>query len=110
VAGDRFSGVVLAQRSGAGDRFSYSGPGYVLLAWIVEQVSGQAYASFLAERIFGPLGLRSAAAVNPSSGPGYRAFNAWLPDDDIRVALCGNDEAADISHLLTQALREALAR
>jgi CubicO group peptidase (beta-lactamase class C family) len=187
-----------------GDRFSYSGPGYVLLAWIVEQVSGQPYARFLAERIFGPLGLRSAAVditagpgvargyhagtpeppivpkigtgdiwcsaedllrwdsalaagkliapalhramltahiaaqapadigdawitagygygwhVGSAAGrrayfhsggnPGYVAFNAWLPDDDIRVALCSNDQAAGIDQILTQALHEALA-
>ena len=40
--------------------------------------------------------------------PGYVAFNAWLPDDDIRVALCSNDEATEISQVLTQALHVAL--
>jgi CubicO group peptidase (beta-lactamase class C family) len=198
----RFTRVPLL--SPPGERYSYSGPGYVLLAWIVEQVSGQPYASFLAETIFGPLGLRSAAVdvtagpgvargyrgrtpeppIAPKMGtgdiwcsaedllrwdralaagalltpaldramltahvpaqapadlgdawstdgygygwhvgtaagrrayfhsggnPGYRAVNAWLPDDDVRIALCGNDEAADFGQILTQALREALA-
>jgi len=29
-----------------GQRFSYSSPGYVLLAWIVERAADQSYASF----------------------------------------------------------------
>ncbi|HEY0934358.1 MAG TPA: serine hydrolase domain-containing protein, partial [Trebonia sp.] len=42
--------------------YGYSSPGYVLLAWIVEQAGDQPYASFLADRIFTPLGMRTAAA------------------------------------------------
>ena len=49
------------------------------------------------------------AYFHSGGNPGYRAVNAWLPDDDVRIALCGNDEAADIGQILTQALREALA-
>ncbi|HEY0935628.1 MAG TPA: serine hydrolase domain-containing protein, partial [Trebonia sp.] len=45
-----------------GSRYGYSSPGYVLLAWIVEQAGDQPYASFLADRIFTPLGMRTAAA------------------------------------------------
>lgn len=40
-----------------GEKFYYSNTGYVLLALIVEQVSGMLYAEFLKERIFEPLGM-----------------------------------------------------
>jgi CubicO group peptidase (beta-lactamase class C family) len=60
-----------------GDSWRYSSPGYVLLGWIVQAVSGQPYADFLADRIFAPLGLASTSAGDPPGGPGlargYRA-------------------------------------
>jgi CubicO group peptidase (beta-lactamase class C family) len=42
--------------------FSYSNSNYVLLAEVVESVSGQALPEFLAERVFGPLGLDMVVA------------------------------------------------
>lgn len=38
-----------------GDRFSYSNTGYLLLGYLVEQVSGQSYKVFLDQQIFEPL-------------------------------------------------------
>jgi D-alanyl-D-alanine carboxypeptidase len=40
-----------------GTRYRYNNSGYVLLGAIMEKVSGQSYASFVAERIFKPLGM-----------------------------------------------------
>lgn len=40
-----------------GEGYAYSNSNYVLLAAVVERVSGQSLADFLAERIFGPLDL-----------------------------------------------------
>jgi len=45
-----------------GSRFEYSNTNYVILGMIVEQVSGESYGSFLARRVFRPLGLRSTSA------------------------------------------------
>jgi CubicO group peptidase (beta-lactamase class C family) len=57
-----------------GQGWSYSSPGYVLLAHIVEQVSGKPYAAFLHEEIFHPLGMRSTGAGNRSPHPEQQAL------------------------------------
>ncbi len=44
-----------------GTRWHYSNSGYVLLGAILEKVSGQPYCTFLAERIFQPLGMLDTA-------------------------------------------------
>ena len=43
--------------SAPGDRFQYNNTGYVLLALIVEKVSGKPFAQFMKENIFQPLGM-----------------------------------------------------
>ena len=53
-----------------GERFSYSSPGYVLLAHIIERATGQPYGAFLTQEIFEPLGLASTFNGNPGSRPG----------------------------------------
>jgi CubicO group peptidase (beta-lactamase class C family) len=40
-----------------GDKYSYTNSGYNLLAIIISRVSGQPFATFSRERLFGPLGL-----------------------------------------------------
>ena len=70
----------------AGESFLYNNAGYVLLAEIVERVSGQPFAHFVQEQIFDPLGMRSthfgddctrivpnrAASYEAAAGGGYR--------------------------------------
>lgn len=54
-------GVLAEQkelRFAPGDKFEYSNSGYVILAQIVEKVSGQTFAQFLQQEIFQPLGMR----------------------------------------------------
>ncbi len=43
-----------------GERFAYSNSGYALLGRIIERVSGKAYAEFLSEQIFTPLGMKDS--------------------------------------------------
>ncbi|MGI5838751.1 MAG: serine hydrolase domain-containing protein [bacterium] len=58
-----------------GTRFSYSNSGYVMLGSIVEQLSGQSFASFITERIFRPLGMKhSFVPESPAQPAGNRAF------------------------------------
>jgi CubicO group peptidase (beta-lactamase class C family) len=65
-----------------GERFSYSNPGYVLLACIIEQASGQSYEAFLQEAIFTPLGMRNTGYEHSSSAlaAGYADRQGTTPD------------------------------
>lgn len=59
-----------------GEKWEYSNTGYYLLGLIVEKASGKPYATFLQERIFGPLGmnrtrLNDLKAVIPDRSSGY---------------------------------------
>lgn len=59
-----------------GERFSYSSSGYILLGFLIEQVSGQSYDRFLQDAIFTPLGMKDSgydrnAAVLARRASGY---------------------------------------
>jgi len=59
-----------------GSQFKYSNSGYVVLTAIIEKVSGQSYADYLAEHIFQPLGMQAtrydnADTVLPGRASGY---------------------------------------
>ena len=51
-----------------GERYSYSNPGYDMLAPLVEAASGIAFADFMRERIFAPLGM-SDSLIHDHTGP-----------------------------------------
>ena len=66
--------------SAPGVRWRYSSPGYVLLGWIVQQASDQPYADFLADHLFGPLGLHFTSAGDPPGGSGLaRGYRSGVP-------------------------------
>ncbi len=47
-----------------GTQFSYSNSGYVILADIIEKITGEKYADFLQEQIFLPLGMKNSYFVS----------------------------------------------
>jgi CubicO group peptidase (beta-lactamase class C family) len=49
----------------AGDRFQYSNTGYMLLAVIIEKVSGMSFAAFLKQQIFEPLKMQRSFVCTP---------------------------------------------
>lgn len=66
-----------------GTRFSYSNSGYVLLGWIVEQVTGQPYGGALNERLLVPLDLPSTRycddrALIPNRARGYAVLDGEI--------------------------------
>ena len=63
----------------AGERFEYSNSGYVVLAQIVENVSGMSFPAFMKANVFDPLGMRSTIvsdriqAASPNRAVSYDA-------------------------------------
>jgi CubicO group peptidase (beta-lactamase class C family) len=53
-----------------GQRYSYSSPGYVLLAHILERATGLPYGAFLAREIFEPLGMAATFNGTPTGQTG----------------------------------------
>ena len=54
----------------AGEKFKYSNTGYVLLAYIVEKISGQTFESFMDQKIFIPLSMKNSSVWNLNTAAG----------------------------------------
>jgi D-alanyl-D-alanine carboxypeptidase len=70
-----------------GTKWAYTNTEYYLLAYIIEQLSGQSYGTYLHEHIFGPLGMAnsgfvSSLAVVPKMAEGYTRENGTLRHRD----------------------------
>ncbi|HLJ80888.1 MAG TPA: serine hydrolase domain-containing protein, partial [Ktedonobacterales bacterium] len=99
-----FQQLPLRFPPGAG--WAYSSPGYVLLAHIVEQISGETYASFLERTILRPLGMASAGAGNHAPQPerqavGY-AGKKPLPSFDLDTVSIGAGDVWSTTHDLAR--------
>lgn len=76
-----------------GEKFNYSNSGYMLLGYIVEQAAGQAYADFLRENIFQPLGMKNTdydvnSAIVKHRASGYtRSANGIANADYINMTI-----------------------
>jgi CubicO group peptidase (beta-lactamase class C family) len=75
-----------------GETFAYSSPGYILLDYIVEQVSGQSYGIFLQQQIFEPLKMNNSGydCHNSKLAVGYETFGtrARLINWPITYSVC----------------------
>ena len=70
-----------------GSRWSYSNTGYVLLGIVVGKASGRFYGDLLAERVFAPLGMRTARVISeddivPDRAAGYRLVDGALKNQE----------------------------
>ena len=70
-----------------GTRFSYSNTGYALLGFVVRKVSGRFYGGVLAERVFAPLGMKTARVIGeadivPNRAAGYELVEDQLKNQD----------------------------
>ena len=75
----RGDGNPLTIRFTPGERFSYSGEGFVYLQKVVEQLTGESLNDYMTEAVFAPLGMTSSSYV-------------WRADYDSRTA-AGHDGA-----------------
>ncbi|HWS54148.1 MAG TPA: serine hydrolase [Pyrinomonadaceae bacterium] len=58
-----------------GERFSYSGEGFVYLAAAVERLTGEPLADFTRRTVFGPLGMKDSSFVWGDGFEGRKVFN-----------------------------------
>jgi CubicO group peptidase (beta-lactamase class C family) len=65
-----------------GEVHLYNNSGYVLLALIVERVSGQRFADFVRTRLFGPAGMRTARVMDRLDQRFPRQVKGYESDDD----------------------------
>jgi CubicO group peptidase (beta-lactamase class C family) len=70
-----------------GSRWNYSNTGYVLLGIIVGKVSGRFYGDVLKERVFAPLGMKTARVISeddivPNRAAGYRLVEDALKNQE----------------------------
>lgn len=75
----RGDGNALTIRFTPGERFSYSGEGFVYLQKVVEQITGKPLNEYMNEAVFAPLGMKSSSYI-------------WRSDFDARAAT-GHDAA-----------------
>jgi CubicO group peptidase (beta-lactamase class C family) len=70
-----------------GARWSYSNTGYVLLGLVVGKASGRFYGDLLAERVFAPLGMKTARIISeadivPNRAAGYQLVDGQLKNQE----------------------------
>ena len=70
-----------------GEKWNYSNTGYVLLGLIIHKASGRFYGDVLAERVFKPLGMKSARVISeadivPHRSAGYTLVKGELKNQE----------------------------
>ena len=105
----------LPQYRSPGLSFHYSNAGYVLLALLIEEVTGVAFVDVVAERVLGPVGMTESGffaldEVRPRMSTGYLPPEAtggmWRSNIFLLPAVVGPDgglfaSAGDLSRFLT---------
>lgn len=97
----------------AGEKWSYSNTGYVLLGVIIHRVTGEFYGDFLQERIFGPLGMTSTRIISeadivPRRSSGYRLVKGeWKNQEWVAPTLNTTADGALYTNVLDLAKWDA---
>jgi len=70
-----------------GSRWNYSNTGYLMLGVLVRRVSGRFYGDVLRERVFAPLGMKTARIISeedivPNRAAGYRLVGGELKNQE----------------------------
>jgi len=65
---------------GAGEYYDYLNPSFILLARVVEQLSGHEFCSYVADNIFAPAGMHSTYYFDPGHTQPGRS-HGYIPDD-----------------------------
>jgi CubicO group peptidase (beta-lactamase class C family) len=68
----------------AGSRWNYSNTGYALLGFIVHKVSGRFYGDVLADRVFTPIGMKTARVITEADIVPHRAAGYQLVDGELK--------------------------
>src|SRR5215472_5770440 len=85
-----------------GSRFSYSNPGFIYLARIIEQLSGDSWETYVQKNIFAPLGLtHSYFGVTPYFLASDRSHNYSLRHDSATGRRFVQDNGADFDPGIT---------
>jgi CubicO group peptidase (beta-lactamase class C family) len=79
-----------------GTQYSYSSPGYTLLAYIVQKVSGEPYATFMQQNIFRPLGMTRSKVDDNNDPPASHAVGYIGPYPYSYPSLIGVFGSGDI--------------
>src|SRR5580765_1710083 len=83
---DRFAAAPMLFEPGGS--WSYSSPGFVLLAHVVETVAGESYPAFLTHNVLEPLGLRrTQAEAPPPGGPAAHGSRGGAPVPSFDLAV-----------------------
>jgi CubicO group peptidase (beta-lactamase class C family) len=67
-----------------GSRWSYSNTGYVLLGILIHKVSGRFYGDVLKDRVFTPLGMKTARVISEADIVPHRAAGYRLVKGDLK--------------------------
>ena len=76
--------MALKPAFGPGSRWSYSNTGYVLLGFIVRKASGQFYGDLLRDRVFAPIGMKTARVISEEEIVLHRAGGYRLVKDELK--------------------------
>src|SRR5208337_2717236 len=72
-----------------GTVYAYSNAGYVMAGLMAEQVSGQSWEELIQQRLFEPLGMKSAGFGPPGQSNRGRIDQPWGPSRDVRPVRAG---------------------